>query len=241
MEEVAEQLVEHEEHLDHAHGFLHDDLLVQLFMSAFRKCTGHSNMKKNDLRFKTTLRLPYFSRKFCHFIMKFLLIVNALYYSMFLTCVVYIVGVSAKGVASIIALLLPLLVNTIVLGPKIVRQFSLVNGTWRVERKKLSGVIEHFIEVQEIKTSMIAQIYLYMRSNEKSLQDINILFTADDSYKNGFIGIDNLRQLLLHEFKFKISRHKFNTLVRLQFRTRIGNVNCTDFLKLIEEEGEYNF
>ena len=247
MEIVAKKLMVHSG--SHRHGIFHNDILIQLIQSGFRKMIGKSHEKKHEVLFKTSLRLPYFSRKICHFTLKFLLIANCFYYALFLSSVLYVLHFSAAGVAEFIGILVPLLINSIIMGPKIVRQYALVCGTWRVEKATLCAVIEHFVDVMGLKNSMLQHIKSYMSSNHKTLKDIDDILSVpgskteeyveivgNEEHEERYIDMDRFRQLLYQEFNFKISVNKFSTLTRLHFKTKGTMIKCQDFIDMIDTE-----
>ncbi|KAF0687313.1 Aste57867_20923 [Aphanomyces stellatus] len=234
MRDVAEELYHGKMRND---NWVKADLWCQLVGSAYRKCTGKSHTHKNSLRSKLMnerpINLPFFSRKACHVVMQSMLIANGFYYALMINCVLVVTG---WDVLLIFLLLLPLLFNTFVLAPDIVRQFSILHGTWRVGRKKLSSVIEHFAQVEKMKQRMCVQIHCFFREQGKTIEDLQAALeaadAADSEANDGFIDIDVCREVL-KDFGFLFARHKFNTFVRLEFDTKGETIKYADLLKIL--------
>ncbi|OQR87365.1 hypothetical protein ACHHYP_08962 [Achlya hypogyna] len=250
-EDLTDALLSHGHHGDTHGGCFTHDLLLQLLRSGFRRLVhrGHRRQPKgNTLTAKLTkrgadqqLRLPFFSRKLVHFLMQLFLIVNGFYAALLLNCVMYIDGLSVATALRVVGLALPLVVNAVLLAPKIVRQFSLVSGAWMVEPKKLSGVIEHFTEVADMKKQMVTQIMTYLHSRSLRVKNLEEALAkadaADDDANDGFIHTEDLRQVL-KDYGFTFSRHKFHTLVRLEFDTKGKTIRYKDLLRLFPEDAD---
>ncbi|KAH9184355.1 hypothetical protein AeNC1_013669 [Aphanomyces euteiches] len=216
------------------------DLLCELLGSFYRKCRGKSRIPPNSLRSKLMpdkpLDLPFFSRKACHVVMQSMLIANGFFYALLINCVIVVTG---WDVLIILSLFLPLLINSFFLAPDMVRQFSILNGTWRVGRKKLSSVIEHFAQVEKMKQRMCVQIHTYFREHNKKLEDLQAALeaadAADSDANDGFIDLDVCRQVL-KDFGFQFARHKFNTFVRMEFETKGETIKFATLVKILEQE-----
>ncbi|RHY30973.1 hypothetical protein DYB32_003881 [Aphanomyces invadans] len=222
------------------HSWMKADLMCQLVGSAYRKCHGKPNLHKNSLRAKLMhddkpVRLPFFSRKACHVVLQSMLIANGFFYALLINCVVVVTH--WNEVVAILLLLIPLFINTVVLAPDVVRQFSIVNGTWRVGRKKLSSVIEHFAQVEKMKQRMCVQIHTFFHEHHKTLDDLQAALekadAADSDANDGFIDLDVCRETL-KDFGFLFSRHKFNTFVRLEFDTKGETIRYADLLDILK-------
>ncbi|CAK4129516.1 unnamed protein product, partial [Aphanomyces euteiches] len=150
MRNIADELSDHAHH--HGHGSLaariiaHDMFLGLISSACCHTRRGkkvHEGKAKEKLH-SDNLRLPYFSRKFVHFVVQLLFILNGFYYALFLMCVI----------GQITCYMPPLFLNTFVLAPNITREFSIINGVFRVDASKLSAIVEHFCEVQAVKDDM---------------------------------------------------------------------------------------
>ncbi|EQC31110.1 hypothetical protein SDRG_11295 [Saprolegnia diclina VS20] len=225
----------------HRHGFLAHNLLVQLLLTCFRfvTCARHAK-SANTLHAKNAdLRLPLpFSRKAAQFFLHFFLIVNGLYYGMLLTCVVP--ALHGTSPLILLPLVAPLLLNTFVLAPRLVRHFALLDGAWQVDPTKLSRVIDHLSEVEELKGAMVEQINKYLADTNQDTNDIKaalLKLDADDGVRDGYVDIDAFRSTL-NTFGFKFSRHKFHTLVLLEYETRGPTVKYEGLLNALTKQPE---
>ncbi|KAF0752396.1 hypothetical protein AaE_006055 [Aphanomyces astaci] len=164
-----------------------------------------------------------------------MLIANGFFYALLINCV--LVVTEWNQVVAILLLLVPLFFNTLVLAPDVVRQFSILNGTWRVGRKKLSSVIEHFAQVEKMKQRMCVQIHTFFLEHQKTLADLQAALeeadAADADANDGFIDLDVCRETL-KDFGFLFARHKFNTFVRLEFDTKGETIRYSDLLEILK-------
>ncbi|OQR83665.1 hypothetical protein ACHHYP_14426 [Achlya hypogyna] len=218
-------------------GLFRNNLLVQMVQSFGRKCTKNASAKSNTLHAKVAnLSLPLpFSRKAAQFFVQFFLIVNGLYYGMLVTCVVP--SLHGERMALVSVLLVPLLVNTVVLAPRLVRDFALLDGTWRVDAHKLSRVIDHLNEVEELKDAMVHQVHLHLDAHGQTVDNIRAELAQsdlDDGVRDGYVDIDAFRDTLTR-FGFKLSRHKFHTLVLLEYQTQGTTVKYDDLFKTLAQ------
>ncbi|OQS02356.1 hypothetical protein THRCLA_21442, partial [Thraustotheca clavata] len=220
------------------HGFFQGSIIVQLFRSCFcnikRKFTGETKTSSFTNDFHQAMPLP-FSRKAVQFLVQFFLIVNGLYYGMLLAIVVP--SLDEDELPILATLFIPLVLNTFWLAPLLVHKFSLLDGTWRVVPKKLAAVIDHLKEVEELNGVMFEQIGSYLQSHMKFVKDIeNELNRIDknDGNQDGHIDIERLRQVFIN-YGFKLSRHKFTTLVLLKYQTKGTTVNFMEILNAIEK------
>ncbi|CAK4618189.1 unnamed protein product [Aphanomyces euteiches] len=244
MRNIADELSDHA-HL-HGHGglvahiFAHD-MLLGLLGSACRRARrgkkAHEGKAKGKLH-SDNLRLPYFSRKFVHFVVQLLFILNGFYYALFVLCVMYLDGFNAKAVVKSLVICLPLFLNTFVLAPNITREFTIINGVFRVDASKLSAIVEHFCEVQAVKDDMVRQVLLYLHHNHKTVADVQRALAAadanDDVAGDGYIDMDVLRGVL-KKFGYRFPRQKFVTFVRLQFDAKGTTIRYADLIKLLNE------
>ncbi|OQR95385.1 hypothetical protein THRCLA_07916 [Thraustotheca clavata] len=207
-------------------GYFKHNLVVQMLQSIYRKLTQKNksplNSPLNNLN--PSIKIP-FSRKFVEFCVRTFLIVNGLYYSMLIACIVP--TLSNHELQFLTLLLIPLLLNTFWLAPLLVHKFSLLNGTLKVDPTRLCAVIDHIREVEELNVKMVKQVCKHLQETGKSLNDMRDEMTKDAT--DGYIDSEALR-LILNRFGFKLSRHKFHTLIYLKYQTRGITVKFDDVL-----------
>ncbi|RHY85697.1 hypothetical protein DYB26_011623 [Aphanomyces astaci] len=220
------------------HLFAHD-LLCGLLGTLYRHLGRTTNRpKQSKLQGVDALHLPWFSRKLVHFLVQLLFVINGFYYALFINCVLYLDGFNAYAVVKATVVLVPLLLNTFVVAPKITREFSVINSLFRVDAHKLSAIVEHFAEVEDMKVDMVRQVWTYLHSANQSVADIAAALVhadaSDDEASDGYVDMDVLRTIL-KQFGFRFPRQKFTTLVRLQFNTKGTTIRYQDLLTLLGE------
>jgi hypothetical protein len=249
MRQISEQLTEHSHNSHHSiwHSLIGPSLFAKLIGSCFRKMSGQKRIKNHALKTKlndsgVSLNLPLFSRKTSHFFVQLLIIVNGFYYSLLINAVLHVKdgnsGDATTNLWSGLCLFVPLFMNSIVLAPKIIRAYALIDATWHVDAKKLAKVIEHFADVETMKQQMIREINTYLMAHNQTPEDIRLALVSADADSNdnddGYIHIDVLRNVL-KTFGFKFGRHKFHTFVRVEFQTKGATILYNDFLRLLTD------
>ncbi|OQR96706.1 hypothetical protein THRCLA_07192, partial [Thraustotheca clavata] len=217
-------------------GLAKNSLFIQMVTSSARKMNLNNNtttdeQDKVDIYKEKmkSLKLPLpFPRKLVQFCLQNFLILNGLYYGMLMSCV--FPSISPSDIPKAIALAIPLLINTFFFAPHLLHRFAILSGTWKVERHKLSAVIEHLNEVEEMKNAMVTQINAFLLDKGKEIkhirEELEKIDRNDEHQKDGYIDVERLREVLKN-YGFKFSRHKFHTLVLLEYRTK-GKTVCFD-------------
>ncbi|RHY25139.1 hypothetical protein DYB32_008505, partial [Aphanomyces invadans] len=162
MRRIADELSDdsHDAHFL-AHLFAHDllcGLLGTLGRRMKRRRSPSPTTPKGKLHGVGSLHLPYFSRKLVHVLIQLLFVMNGFYYALFINCVLYLDGFNGMAVIKAALVVIPLLLNTFVVAPKITREFSIINSLFRVDAHKLSAIVEHFAEVEAMKDDMARQV-----------------------------------------------------------------------------------
>ncbi|EQC42051.1 hypothetical protein SDRG_00894 [Saprolegnia diclina VS20] len=215
-----------------------------LLQTLFRKVTGRQHTRDPKLQI-AKLHLPFFSRKLLHVFIKLLLNMNAMYFALVLQSFFTILRPSIAYPTQIwypvilLALTLALGVNSAIFGPRIVGRMALVNATVRVNAAELKRSVEHFTEVLEIQEKMVAALVKYTATHLKSLEDMQDELKLHDDKHSGYIEIDVLRRTI-KRYGFKFSKNKFNTFIRLQFKTKGTTVQYETFLKVLHRTIEKN-
>ncbi|KAF0695956.1 Aste57867_13263 [Aphanomyces stellatus] len=208
-----------------------------LVQSAFRRVVGKAHAKPDRL-VVADLQLRFFSRKAVHVVAKILLSLNAMYFA--LVWATFNASI-AKVIASreawwypvcLVGIMALLVVNMLVLAPRLVRQLALVNATVRVNPHELKAVVEHFSDVLDMQTKMADAVAEYCDAHDKDLTDMRRDVEAADGAGSGLVDIEVLRHVI-KKYGFKFSKTKFQTFVRLQFSTRGRNVPYNDFFAML--------
>ncbi|CAK4261165.1 unnamed protein product [Aphanomyces euteiches] len=209
-----------------------------LIKSAARRLVGRAHVKTQTLEAMTNLNLRFFSRKAVHVFAKLLLAFNAMYFALvWATFNASLVPVITSQEATmypvwLAGLMAILIVNMVYFAPRLVRQLALVNATVRVNPNELKTVIEHFADVLEMQTEMAEAINEYCDANDKDAKELEQDMVALDPQGTGYIEGEDLRNIIIR-YGFKFSANKFQTFVRLQFKTRGTKVPYADFCRIL--------
>ncbi|KAH9088722.1 hypothetical protein LEN26_019384 [Aphanomyces euteiches] len=209
-----------------------------LLGTVFRKVTGSKwGKKKSDVpHLECDLNLPYFSRKFVHVLAKFFLTVNAFYFSFLLQGFMVLVANGKWWSLAIIGgQMVVLLLNMTFLSPRIIRQFTLINGIVRVNPGELKSVLEHFIDVLELQRRMVRAVVAHCETNNIDVSKIMTDLKAHDVDNSRYVESEILRSTIMN-YGFKFSKNKFNTFVRLQFKTKGTKVRYDLFFRVFFRE-----
>ncbi|KAF0695957.1 Aste57867_13264 [Aphanomyces stellatus] len=209
-----------------------------LLGTLFRKLTGSTWGKKapDVAHLECNLHLPLFSRKLVHVVTKFFLTLNAFYFGFLFQAFVVLAGrTTALSLAMIGLQMLLLLVNMTFLSPRIIRQFALINGIVRVNPGELKSVVEHFIDVLQLQRKMVRAVAAHCETHRIDLEQLRTDLELEDKDRSRYIEGDILRQTI-KKYGFKFSKHKFNTFVRLQFKTKGTRVRYDLFFRVLFRE-----
>ncbi|OQR95365.1 hypothetical protein THRCLA_07936 [Thraustotheca clavata] len=219
-------------------GCFKSNLIVQLISSLC--CKSRQTSKITDgteplYLEDPSLKMPMpYSRIFLQFCLKAFLIVNGLYYSMLISCIVP--SLDSQDLSKLGILLIPLLINSFWLAPLVVHKFAILDATWDIDPFVLAAVLDHIRDVEELNVSMVKEIREHLADTEKDvdviLKEMELIDTKDGN-KDGYIEIDSLRRILT-KYGFKLSRHKFHTLVLLKYQTKGTTVKFEDILHVIK-------
>ncbi|RHY32790.1 hypothetical protein DYB32_002246 [Aphanomyces invadans] len=234
LKHIADSLFERTEHLPE---YETESSFAALCATIFRKITGSKWGRKHPTpHLACDLDLPLFSRKAVHVLAKFCLTLNAFYFGfLFQAFMVLVRKVHAWSLGLIVGQLALLLVNMTLLSPRIIRQFALINGIVRVCPGELKQVLEHFTDVLEQQRRMVRAIHHHCHTTGVSLRHMLADLQEADPTKSRYVERDVLRHTIA-AYGFKFSKLKFNTFVRLQFKTQGTQVRYDLFYKVLEHE-----
>ncbi|KAG9403805.1 hypothetical protein AC1031_005300 [Aphanomyces cochlioides] len=209
-----------------------------LLGTIFRKITGSKWGKKtSDLsHLECDLNLPFFSRKFVHVLTKFFLTLNAFYFGfLFQGFMVLVARGRAWSLGIIAGQMALLIINMTFLSPRIIRQFTLINGIVRVNPGELKSVLEHFIDVLELQRRMVRAVLAHCETHNIEITQIMKDLKTHDDDNSRYVECEILRSTI-KRYGFKFSKHKFNTFVRLQFKTKGTRVRYDLFYRVLFSE-----
>ncbi|KAG6947946.1 hypothetical protein JG688_00015322, partial [Phytophthora aleatoria] len=118
----------------------------------------HLNRSKYSVESESTpgIKIRWFSRKSWHFTVMMLLMLNGFYLALVVQCVIYQLEVvyADLGLLEVLAIPVPLALNTFLLQPQIFRSFVLVSSIFSVDAKKLSiGDLQAELESRDLSRS----------------------------------------------------------------------------------------
>uniref|UniRef100_K3WLQ9 EF-hand domain-containing protein n=1 Tax=Globisporangium ultimum (strain ATCC 200006 / CBS 805.95 / DAOM BR144) TaxID=431595 RepID=K3WLQ9_GLOUD len=166
----------------------------------------------------STIRLGGFSRKPWHFVVVSLLMINGFFFALFCQCVAYQYKkiYDDNGVAPLLFTPLPILINCILLQPRIMRTFIVISSITRVDDKALADVIEHFMETVQLRSEFVNTLTANLEQTNQSIDELMSHFTKLDCSGSGFVEIEDAR-LILCGYGFKLSFFRFNSVAKLLF------------------------
>ncbi|KAH9192923.1 hypothetical protein AeNC1_005094 [Aphanomyces euteiches] len=227
MMELADALSDVEDH----------STIWDLIKSGARRVLGKSHVKNQAFVPVADLHLRFFSRKAVHVFAKLLMSFNAMYFALVWSAFNASVGrvISSKQAwwypLCLVGLMVVLVFNMVFFAPRLVRQLALVNATVRVNPHELKAVIEHFSDVLEMQTEMAEAIVDHCDAHGKDIKELEQDIIAIDAQTTGYIEVEALRDVI-SRYGFKFSANKFQTFVRLQFKTRGTRVPYADFCRV---------
>ncbi|GMF35604.1 unnamed protein product [Phytophthora lilii] len=158
-----------------------------------------------------------FSRKLWHFIVMLLLMLNGFYLALVVQCVAYQVGIvyADLSVIEVLAIPLPLAVNTLLLQPPIFQNLVVVSSIFRVDGNTLSEVINHFREIVELRSEFAALLLANMQTKMLSINDLLTGLEAHDTDRSGAIDIETMR-VALRSFGLHLSSFRPERVIQYQ-------------------------
>ncbi|CAK4904931.1 unnamed protein product [Aphanomyces euteiches] len=219
---------EHAAHAEEGHHDAHDD-----HHGDHGGGHGHHEPQKtlSDL---TPIRLPFFSRKLLHYVLKTCLMLNGLYVAMAMNSIGYLLDDVPDLDATVAFFLVftPLVFNSFVIGPRVMLRFMTLSTVWTLNPDNVSQTVGQYLSTIENKTQMVESIKSFMAKKHKTINDLR-----EDLEKNGgkkdYIDIETFRLVLAH-YGFHVSIFRFNAMIRLVFKTKGTHVNYEQLLSLLE-------
>ncbi|RLN89250.1 hypothetical protein BBJ28_00008937 [Nothophytophthora sp. Chile5] len=180
------------------------------------------------------IQIRWFSRKAWHFMVVMLLMLNGFYMVLVVQCVAYQLGIVSAGLVlvEVLAIPLPLVLNTLLLQPRIFRNFVLVCSIFHVDGATLSEVVNHFREIVELRSEFATSLWRCMQARKLSIGDVQAELEARDPSRTGTIDVEKLR-VVLRAVGLHLSSFRFNSVARLLFELKDMQVEYAQVLRLI--------
>ncbi|TMW60947.1 hypothetical protein Poli38472_000989 [Pythium oligandrum] len=251
---AAMENVREENEMEEMDGHHHyHDTGFQLFMAAGRKfmaklsqpppssvhgpatidSTGNTAFEEHP-KSRREVKIRWFHRDAWHFIVMSSLMLNGFCFALFCQCVLYQMHRLADkfGITAMVFIPIPLLINMIILQPRIIRDYILVSSVYRVDGAALGDVIDHFTETVQLRTELMHTVNEYCARTGHTIANIQMAFESRDPGKTGFLEIDQLRRIL-GQYGFKLSFFRFNSVAKLLFQLHGTKVEYAQVLKLL--------
>ncbi|EGZ24462.1 hypothetical protein PHYSODRAFT_478644 [Phytophthora sojae] len=178
--------------------------------------------------------IRFFSHKGWHIGVMMLLVLNGFLITLFVQCAFYDMDDIYEdfGTLPTIMVPLPLAINALFLQRHIFYDFVIVSNTLRIDSHTLSDVVENFSEVVCLRSEFATSLLHHMTQQELSVTDLQAELKARDSTGSGFIDVDDLRDVLA-KFGFRLTRFRFNTVVKLLFELEGTTVAYSHVVRLV--------
>ena len=181
-----------------------------------------------------TINIQYFSYRVWHVSVVLLLILNGFFITLFLQCAMYDLDEVYENFGALPTILvpLPLVLNALFFQRRIFYDFVIVSSILRIDSHTLSDVIENFSEVVRLRSEFATSLLHQMTQHELTISDLKEELQMHDPTGSGLIEIDDLRSVLA-KFGFRLTRFRFNSVVKLLFELEGTAVTYEQVLRLV--------
>ncbi|KAH7477289.1 hypothetical protein PRIC1_001307 [Phytophthora ramorum] len=181
-----------------------------------------------------SLEFRSFSQKGWHIGVMLLLILNGFLITLFVQCAVYDLDDIYEDFGTLPAVMvpLPLVVNAVFLQRHIFYDFVIVSNILRIDSHTLCDVVENFSEVVRLRSEFATTLLQHLTQQELAISDLQTELKARDTTNTGFIEVDDLRDVL-SKFGFRLTRFRFNSVVKLLFELHDTSVAYAHVIRLV--------
>ncbi|KAF1331497.1 Atp-dependent RNA helicase dbp4, partial [Globisporangium splendens] len=199
------------------------------------KSAGNVDEDAMETGASNSIQLSGFSRKVWHFVVMSLLMINGFFFALFCQCIAYQYKkiYDDNGVAPLVFTPLPILINWILLQPRIIRTFIVISSITRVDDKALADVIEHFMETVQLRSEFVNTLTANLEQTNRSIDELMSHFTKLDRSGSGFVEIEDAR-LILRGYGFELSFFRFNSVAKLLFTLNGTQLEYAQIKSLLE-------
>ncbi|ETN02042.1 hypothetical protein PPTG_16711 [Phytophthora nicotianae INRA-310] len=178
--------------------------------------------------------IRFFSYKAWHVAVILLLVLNGFLITLFVQCVLYDLEEIYEnfGTLAVVLVSLPLALNTCVFQRHIFYDFVIVSSTVRIDSHTLSDVVENFREIVQLRSEFATSLHQHMMQHELTIEDLQEELKARDATGTGYIEVDDLRSVL-GKFGFRLTRYRFNSVVKLLFELQETMVSYAQVVRLV--------
>ncbi|KAG1703942.1 hypothetical protein DVH05_006949 [Phytophthora capsici] len=180
------------------------------------------------------IEIRFFSHKGWHIGVMLLLILNGFLITLFVQCAFYDMDDIYEdfGALPTVMVPLPLVINAVILQRRIFYDFVIVSNTLRINSHTLSDVVENFSEVVRLRSEFATTLLSHITQQELTISDLQAELKARDRTSSGFIDVDDLREVL-SKFGFRVTRFRFNSVVKLLFELEGTTVAYAHVVRLV--------
>ncbi|OQS06563.1 hypothetical protein THRCLA_01395 [Thraustotheca clavata] len=239
-EESAKQLQEVLQSMEahhHPHKFFFaSDSGVQLVKKTFKHF--FSKEESDPHHYVSPLKLPWFSGDLLHFVLKTLLMINGLYVAIMINSIVFLLPdlPDLDKSTALFVLAMPIAVNATVLAPLLMQKFVLVSTLHQLNPECMTTMLSKYLSTIAKKTTMVQAIQQSLKDQKKTVDDFAAELQAEAiSPTSSYIYMDTLRKIFIL-YNFHVSVFKFNSMIRLFFKTKGTTVNFKQLLELLRGE-----
>ncbi|GMF19454.1 unnamed protein product [Phytophthora lilii] len=188
------------------------------------------------------IEIRFFSHKAWHIGVMLLLILNGFLITLFAQCAFYDMDDIYEdfGTLPTIMVPFPLVVNSLILQRHIFYDFVVVSNTLCINSHTLSEVVENFSEIIRLRSEFATSLLQHITQQELAVSDLEAELKAHDTAGTGFIEVDDLRDVL-SKFGFRLTRFRFNSVVKLLFELEGTTVAYAHVVRLVELAQNENF
>lgn len=227
----------------------HEELEFQRRSSkiAGHKQVRHENEKRREsfsgvMPGSPSIEIRFFSHKAWHIGVMLLLTLNGFLITLFVQCAVYDMDDVYEdfGTLPTVMVPLPLVINSFFLQRRIFYDFVIVSNMLRIDSHTLSDVVENFSEVVLLRSEFATSLFHHITQQELAISDLQAELKSRDRTSCGFIEVDDLRDVLSN-FGFRLTRFRFNSVVKLLFELEGTTVAYAHVMRLVLMAQNENF
>ncbi|KAG7380330.1 hypothetical protein PHYPSEUDO_007302 [Phytophthora pseudosyringae] len=178
--------------------------------------------------------IRFFSFRAWHVSVNLLLVLNGFFITLFVQCAVYDLDEIYEDFGALATVLvpLPLVLNALFFQRHIFYDFVIVSSTLRIDSLTLSDVVENFSEIVRLRSEFATSLHQHLTLQELSIEDLEAELKARDATGSGFVEVGDLRSVL-GKFGFRLTRYRFNTVVKLLFELEGATVSYAQVVRLV--------
>ncbi|RLN56737.1 hypothetical protein BBP00_00007851 [Phytophthora kernoviae] len=223
------------------HRLFQADMGLQLLATCCRNiarlccCKRRSESQPSVIeRASPEIKIRFFSRKAWHVVVMFLMVLNGFFVALLVQGAVYSMDeiYDQVGVIPVILIPLPLILNMTVLQQPIFRYFVIICSVLRLDASTLGEVVQHFNEIIELRSEFATSLLQCFKEGGKTIGDLEMAIKKHDPKRSGLVEVDTLRSVLA-SFGFRLTRFRFNSVVKMLFELEGTKVEYAQLLQLV--------